>query len=157
MRTADDLAAGIRELVVDGRVAWQARDYDRAEVLFAQALALAEQRDDAFERLSALHFLGNVALNLRREAESRAFHEQALELARHEGDDQGIATSLGSIALVDVAEGDLAAAATRFGEAVAAYERAGMSDAAARLRRTADDLLVRRRPLDALVDRPAPR
>lgn len=153
MRTAADLADGIRGLIVDGRDAWRAREYERARVLFADALALADERHDAFGRMSALHFLGNVALNQRRDADSRTFHLQALDLARAEGDDHGIATSLGSIALVDVADGDLDAASGRFDACVAAYTRAGMPDDAERVRRTAHDLLERRVPLETLVDR----
>lgn len=153
MRTAADLADGIRELVVEGRDAWRDRDYERAWTLVEEALRLAEERNDAFGRMSALHFLGNVAFNQRRDDTSRAFHGEALAIARDEGDDQGIATSLGSIALVDVADGDFETAFRRFAESVAAYERAGMPDDAARVRRTAGDLVDRRIALDTLVDR----
>lgn len=156
MRTADDLADGIRELVVEGRDAWLGRDYARARSLFETALRLAEERDDAFGRMSALHFLGNVAFNQRRDAESRALHQQVLELAGSEGDDHGVATSLGSIALVDAADGDLEAASRRFSDSASAYERAGMPEDAARVRRTAGEVVVREVPVDTLVDRPGP-
>jgi tetratricopeptide (TPR) repeat protein len=153
VRTAADLADGIRELVVEGRDAWRHGNYERAWTLFEAALRVAEGRDDAFGRMSALHFLGNVAFNQRRDDESRALHGEALAVARADCDEHGIATSLGSIALVDVADGDFDAAARRFAESAAAYEQAGMSDDAARVRRTAHDLLDRRMALDMLVDR----
>lgn len=153
MRTASDLPDGVRELVVDGRDAWQARDYVRAQGLFEQALDAARELRDAFAEMSALHFLGNVAFNQARDAESRRLHLAALELARRDNDAQGIATSLGSIALIDVAQGRFDQAAARFAIAAAAYQRAGMDEQASRIRETADALLRHGVPLESLVDR----
>jgi len=153
VRTADALPDGVRELIVAGREAWRAQAYDEAETLFGQALVAAGRQGDGFGRMSAYHFLGNVAFNLRCDGESRRLHTLALELARADDDDQGIATSLGSIALVDVAQGDLGAARRAFADSEAAYLRADMAEAANRVRETAAALLDEGVPLESLVDR----
>jgi len=153
VRTAADLPDGVRELVIEGREAWPQRDYDRARVLFEQALAAAATLNDPFAEISALDFLGNVAFNQCRDNESRRLHETALALARREGDEQGIATSLGSLALVDAAEGRLDDAHEKFGEAVASYTRAGMVLEAQRVRETADALTRRGVAVESLVNR----
>lgn len=156
VRTAADLPDGLRELVVDARGAWQARDYARARAGFESALRLARKLGDRFGEMSAYHFLGNVAFNECRDEDSRRFHTLALELAREDRDEQGIATSLGSLALVDVADGRLEAARARFAKAATAYERAEMPDAADQLRTTARSLLDQGVPLETLMHR-APR
>lgn len=153
MRTASDLPEGVRELVIHGRDAWQAHDYVRAQRLFEQALDAARELRDSFAEMSALHFLGNVAFNESRDEESRRLHLAALELARRDDDAQGIATSLGSIALIDVAQRQFDQAATRFADAAVAYERAGMDEQASRVRETADALLRQRIPIESLVHR----
>lgn len=154
MRTAADLPAGVRDLIVGGREAWRERDYEHAEKLLSLALARAREAGTAFGECAALHFLGNVAFNRRRDAEARKLHAAALALSRAGCDDQGIATSMGSLALIDVAEGDLERAAQRFAGAEAAYERAGMREAADSLRRTAHALIVDGTPIDEVVHRP---
>jgi tetratricopeptide (TPR) repeat protein len=156
MRTAADLPDGVRELIIEGRAAWRDRDYDRARTLFEEALVAAEQTTDLFARVSALHFLGNVAFNQCRDGESRSLHLAALQYAQSEGDEQGIATSLGSLALVDVADSNYQSARTNFAEAIAAYLRAGMPDAAEQLRETAVALINQRTPLETVVDRQPP-
>jgi hypothetical protein len=153
VRTADDLPEPIRTLVVDGRDAWRARDYVRARRLFEEALRRSREGGERFGVVTACHFLGNLAFNECRDVEARTLHAAALELSEEVGDDQGIATSLGSLALCDVAAGDLDAAERRFAGAVEAYLRAGMPERAGRVRETADGLLVRRVPLDELVHR----
>jgi hypothetical protein len=130
VRTAQDLPDGLRELIVEGRLAWESRDYPRARCLFEQALERAVAEDETFGQMSAYHFLGNVAFNECRDAESRELHLAALALSESENDQHGIATSLGSIALVDVAEGDLRAARVNYDASVAAYERAGLPEVA---------------------------
>ena len=74
MRTANDLPEGIRELVIDGRLAWRDRDYERARTLFQEALLAADRVNDRFAQMSALHFLGNVAFN-----QCQAFIRASLE------------------------------------------------------------------------------
>ncbi|HEX4212455.1 MAG TPA: hypothetical protein VIA06_03895 [Candidatus Dormibacteraeota bacterium] len=152
MRTAADLPEPIRDLIVAGRDAWRERDYPRAEDLLGRALAEAQRTRSAFGESAALHFLGNVAFNRCHDTEARRLHLAALSISRAEGDDQGIASSLGSLALIDAAEGDRPLAATRFDEAFAAYERAMMPEAAESLRRTAR-ALSGGTPLDRIVHR----
>jgi tetratricopeptide (TPR) repeat protein len=153
MRTAADLSAGVRELVVTGRAAWQNGEYARARGLFERVLARARADDDRFGECAAYHFLANIAFNECRDDESRRLHLAALEIARAEGDEQGIATSLGGIAYVDLAVGDLEASRRHYDAAIDAYERAGMSDAARSLQETSASLLDGRVRLEDLVPR----
>lgn len=159
VRTAADLDDSIRDLVIEGRAAWRAHDYQVARSLFAEALRLTADSDDRFGQMTAHHFLGNLAFNERKNDESREHHNSALRLARLDGDFQGIATSLGSLAHIELAEGNGGGARALYDDAVAAYEMASMSDAASRLRASADDLVSGRVTLDDVVhrvDRPSP-
>ncbi len=153
MRTAADLPDNIRQLVIDGRDAWYEQDYGRARILFEDVLAISQASKDRFGAVAAYHFLGNIAFNECRDDESRLLHIAALELSRLDGDNQGIATSLGSIAHVDVAEGDFDAARQRYDAAVEAYEMAGMSDAAQSLRERSNELLEGRVRIESVVHR----
>jgi tetratricopeptide (TPR) repeat protein len=156
VRTAADLADDVRQLVVDGRDAWNERDYERARRNFDEALRIAQRSGDPFAEAAAYHFLANIAFNERRDEESRRLHTLVLDISRVEGDQQGVATSLGGIALVDFVEGDLDAARQNWYAAVAAYEAAEMSDAARALRERASALLEGRVALETLVHRVAP-
>lgn len=153
VRTAADLADNIRQLVVEGRNAWNERDYDAARALFEEVLQIARHSGDRFGEAAAYHFLGNIAFNECRDDESRRLHTLALEISRAEGDDQGVATSLGSIAYVDFAEGDRDAARRYWQASVEAYEDAGMPDAARSVREKANDLLEGRLSLETTVHR----
>ena len=153
MRTTAELPADIRPLIVEGRDAWLERDYVRARSRFEEALTLARRSLSRFGEVSALHFLGNLAFNECRDDESRRLHAEALDLSRLEGDDQGIATSLVGLALVDVADGERDLAAAKLADAESAYERAGMPAQAASVRATAQALVVERVPLQAWVHR----
>jgi tetratricopeptide (TPR) repeat protein len=154
VRTAADLDDSIRDLVIEGRTAWAERDYGRARQLFEQALRLATDAHDLFGQMAAHHFLGNIAFSQSRGSESRQHHNRALALARADGDYQGIATSLGSLAHLELADRHIEPARKLYGEAVAAYQLAGMNDAAANLRTKADDLLSGRITVDALIADP---
>jgi tetratricopeptide (TPR) repeat protein len=134
MRTTNDLPDGIRQLVIEGRIAWRERDYETARTHFEEALRAADAADDRFAQIAALHFLGNVAFNQCRDSESRELHLRALSLAQADGDDHGIATSLGGLALVDVAEGDFESAGINYTNAADAYVRAGMAESAQSVR-----------------------
>jgi tetratricopeptide (TPR) repeat protein len=153
MRTAADLPEQLRDLIVSGRDAWQLHDYDRATSLFTDALTIARETRSTFGEAAALHFLGNVAFNRCDDAEARRLHSRALELSRADGDEQGIATSLGSIAMIDVAEVDFDSAERNFAAAIETYERVGMEQAADALRATRDALVVRRVPIADVVAR----
>jgi tetratricopeptide (TPR) repeat protein len=156
VRTAADLPDNVRDLVVRGRDAWREQDYDQARSLFEAALAIAKDADDKFGQAAAYHFLGNIAFNECKDEESRHLHLAALELSRADDDPQGEATSLGSLALLAVAGGDLKAARTQYDAAIASYEHAGMTDAAISLREKADSLLEGRVSLETLVHRRDP-
>ncbi len=141
----------MRDLVIAGRDAWQNEEYEHARALFERVLELARAAGDRFGECAAYHFLGNIAFNECRDDESRRLHLAALKIARAEGDEQGIATSLGSVAYVEIADGDLKAARRRYDAAIDAYEKAGMSEAARSLRDKAADLLDGRVRLEDLV------
>lgn len=123
--------------------------------MFEDVLRIATETGDRFSQAAAYHFLGNVAFNERRDDESRRFHTLALEISRHDGDHQGAATSLGGIAYVDFAEGDLEGARQKWDAAIDAYEAAEMVEAARSLRDRATDLLEGRVVLETVVHRVA--
>jgi hypothetical protein len=152
-RTTAELPDDIRALVVDGREAWRARDYATARALLGDALSRARASGHRFAEVAALHFLGNVAFNECRDDESRRLHNEVLAYSRADGDDHGIATSLGNLALVDVAVGDLDGAGVKFEESARAYERIGMPQQAATIRATADAFLFRHVPIESRVHR----
>jgi tetratricopeptide (TPR) repeat protein len=156
MRTAADLPDTIRQLVIDGRDAWYAQDYVRARGLFEEVLTLSEAAEDRFGQAAAYHFLGNVAFNECRDRDSRMLHTRALDLSRRDCDHQGVATSLGSIAHIDVAEGDFEAAQRTYDAAVREYELANMPDEAQSLRQRSNDLLERRVRIEDVVHRAEP-
>ena len=153
MRTAADLPDNIRQLVIDGRDAWYEREYEAARTIFEKVLRIAQRSGDRFGEAAAYHFLGNVAFNECRDDASRRLHILALEISRAEADDQGVATSLGSIAYVDFAEGDRDAARRNWEAAARAYEAAEMPEAARSLREKANDLLEGRTALETIVHR----
>jgi hypothetical protein len=92
--------------VIDGRDAWRQQDYPRARRLFEEALRVPGDSGDRLGKVAACHSLGNVAFN-ECDDESRHVHLAVAYSSRLDGDEQGIATSLGSLALIDVAAGDL--------------------------------------------------
>lgn len=88
--------------------------------------------------------------------DSRLHHLQALDLSEADGDPQGVATSLGSLALVGVVDGDLEAARANYDACLAAYAEADMPEAVDRVRETAHRLLDERVPVDTFVHRTSP-
>jgi hypothetical protein len=155
-RTAAELPDDIRSLVVEGREAWRARDYSTAKALLGDALPRARANGHRFAEVAALHFLGNVAFNECRDEEFRRLHGEALAYSKADGDYHGIATSLGNLAPVDVAIGDLDSAGLKFEEFAEAYERIGMHQPTATLRATANAFLVEHVPIESRVDRQPP-
>ena len=153
MRTEADLPEEVRSLILDGRDAAGRREYAVANDLLEQALTTSREIGSAFAECAALHFLGNVAFNQCRDDESRRFQAAALEIARRLGDDLAIATNVGSIAMVDVVEGDFASAEANYLESIAAYERAGLSQRADVVRSSLEAFVVQRVPIDQVVHR----
>ena len=122
MRTAADLPDN---LVIDGRDAWYARDYEAGRKIFEEVLRIARWAGDRFGESAAYHFLGNIAFNECRDDELRQLHTRALEISRAEADQQGVATSLGSIAYLDFAQRDRDAAGRKWEAAAQAYDADG--------------------------------
>lgn len=153
MRTEADLPEEVRGLILEGREAADRREYGVAQRLLQEALATSRRIRSDFGECAALHFLGNVAFNQCRDAESRRYQEAALEIARREADDLGIATNIGSVAMVDVVEGDFESAEANYRESIAAYERAGMMERAEVVRSSLVAFVVKRVPIDQVVHR----
>jgi hypothetical protein len=153
MRTEADLPEEVRSLILDGRSAADRREYSVANELLEEALTKSREIGSDFAECAALHFLGNVAFNQCRDAESREYQAAALEIARHLGDDLGIATNVGSIAMVDIVEGDFASAEANYLESIAAYERAGLTERADVVRSSLEAFVVNRVPIDQIVHR----
>ncbi len=153
MRTEADLPEEVRGLILGGREAADRREYDIANELLEAALVRSREIESAFGECAALHFLGNVAFNQCRDADSRKFQQAALDIARRLDDDHGIATNVGSLAMVDVVEGDFASAEANYRESIAAYERAGLPDRADVVRSSLDAFVVKRVPISQVVHR----
>jgi hypothetical protein len=153
MRTEADLPEEVRNLILDGRGAADRREYAVANELLEEALAKSREIGSDFAECAALHFLGNVAFNQCRDLESRRYQAEALEIARRLGDDRGVATNVGSIAMVDVVEGDFVSAEANYLESIAAYERAGLKDRADVVRSSLEAFVVKRIPIDQVVHR----
>jgi non-specific serine/threonine protein kinase len=88
--------------------------------------ALAASDDaPAAARARALHFLGNLALDLGDGARARALYQASLALRRELGDRQGIATSLTGLGLVAADEGDYEEARRLHGESLSILQVTG--------------------------------
>lgn len=119
MRTEVDPPEEVRGLILDGRAAADRRDYNEANELLKTALSKSREIGSAFAECAGLHFLGNVAFKQCRDADSRRLQQAALDIARQLEDDLGIATNIGSIAMVDVVEGDFVSAEANYRESIA--------------------------------------
>jgi len=82
-------------------------DYDRAEALHCEALALSRERGDTTGVARALGNLGVVAFDRGDDDQATTFLEESLTLAREIGDQLLIATALNDLGSVSYRRGDL--------------------------------------------------
>jgi tetratricopeptide (TPR) repeat protein len=101
-----------------GSLAWRQGDYERARVLYEEALAVRRLLGDARGIVGSLNNLGTVAYAQGDYRRAAALYEESLALARQQGDTSPIASLLNNLALVAQAQGDHDRAATLCEEAL---------------------------------------
>ncbi|HEY6411872.1 MAG TPA: tetratricopeptide repeat protein, partial [Ktedonobacteraceae bacterium] len=105
---------------------WTGHDYQRAEVWFRQALALAEELADPTLRARSLNRLGNWLLNTGRIQEALEVHQEALRLFEMRADRQGMAETLEMLGGASFFTGDPARAVKDFfGRAIELFRSLG--------------------------------
>jgi predicted ATPase/class 3 adenylate cyclase len=127
-------AAAARAAALDGAgvLAETQGDYDRAEALHREALALSRERHDKSGIARALGNLGVVAFDRGDEAQATTLLEESLALAREIGDQVLVATALNDLGIVAQKRGDLDRAERLLQESLTLRRQAGSSSEIAR-------------------------
>jgi predicted ATPase/class 3 adenylate cyclase len=107
-------------------------DYDRAEALHREALALSRERDDKSGIARALGNLGVVAFDRGDDEQATISLEESLALAREIGDQLLVATALNDLAAVAFERGDLDRAESLYQESLGLRRRSGSGSEIAR-------------------------
>ena len=107
-------------------------DYDRANALHREALALSRERDDKSGIARALGNLGVVAFDRGDDHQATSFLEESLALAREVGDQLLVATALNDLGAVAFERGDLDRAAPLYQESLGLRRRIGSGSEIAR-------------------------
>ncbi len=113
--SADDRA---KALICRGTLNAQQGNYDTAQSLYEESLALRRQEDDKLNSAKVLNNMGIVARFQGEYERSRQYHQEALDLRRAAQNRWGIAASLNNLGNVTVDLGDLDAARVYLEEAV---------------------------------------
>ena len=108
-----------------GSIARDLGEYDRAEGLLREGLALTDELGDFWQRAYCLRTLGDVALARGDLAGARRLLEEGRDLARRLGDRMTEAGILDSLVSVARRQGDLARAASVCRDALALYRDVG--------------------------------
>jgi predicted ATPase/DNA-binding CsgD family transcriptional regulator len=110
-----------KALIVAANLAFIQSDYERAEPLFQESLALYRELEDQPGVAFALSLLGSVAWTKGDMAAARTLTEEALAIARKVDDMERIATSLFILGLLSSSQGEYARASALFEESVATH------------------------------------
>jgi len=110
-----------KALIVAGHLAFIQSDYDRAEPLFQQSLALYRQLEDQPGIAFALSLLGSVAWTKGHMTAARALTEEALVIARQVDDMERSANALFILGLVSSSQGEYDRARALFEESLAIH------------------------------------
>jgi predicted ATPase/class 3 adenylate cyclase/Tfp pilus assembly protein PilF len=126
--------AAARATALDGAgvLAETQGDYDRAEALHREALALSRERDDTTGIARALGNLGVVAFDRSDDDQATALLEESLALAREIGDQLLVATALNDLGAVAYERGDLDRAEPLYQESLNLRRKAGSGSEIAR-------------------------
>ncbi len=126
LRRASGDAHGLSNSLVNlGDVAAAQGDYERAETLYEEALAVRRQMGNANGIAYCLFNLGDVAWGQGKYTEARRGLEESLALFREVGDRLGMGYALHSLARVAHAEGNDRQAAVFLGEALPLRQELG--------------------------------
>jgi DNA-binding CsgD family transcriptional regulator/tetratricopeptide (TPR) repeat protein len=114
-----------KALIFAAYLAFIQGDYERAEPLFAESLALYRELEDQHGIAFALSMLGSVTWTKGQMATARTLTEEALALARQVDDLERAANALFILGLVSSSLGEYSRAAALYEESVAVYRAAG--------------------------------
>ncbi len=124
-RTAQDRLIEWQSMMAIGFL-WTGRNYERAEVWFHQALALAEQLANPTLRVRSLNRLGNWLLNTGRIQEALEVLQEALHLLESRQNNQVMADTLEMLGMATFFMGDPATAVkVYFGRAIELFRVLG--------------------------------
>jgi predicted ATPase/DNA-binding CsgD family transcriptional regulator len=115
----------IRVLQATADIANRQGDYDRAEVLAQQSLALSQELGDIRGIADSLYLLGSVAWIRGKAAEALALHEEQVRLMRQIGEPGEVATALFFLADQLGNQGEYARGQALFEEALLLFRKAG--------------------------------
>ena len=108
-----------------GRIAWEQGDYEAAEALSEECLALSRELGDVAGRAEALNVLGLVAMSRVELERASAMFEEAMTLQRELGDKARLAFTIQGLGFVEVSRRDLGRAAELHEESLALAREAG--------------------------------
>ena len=115
-----------KALIFAAYLAFIQSDYDRAEPLFQESLALYRELEDQHGIAFALSMLGSVAWTKGQMATARTLTEEALAISRRVDDMERAANSLFILGLVSASLGEYSRACALYEESVAVHRAAGM-------------------------------
>ena len=150
LAVAGSTASAARATALDGAgvLAETQGDYDRAEALHREALALSRERDDKTGIARALGNLGVVAFDRGDDEQAASFLEESLALAREIGDQLLVATALNDLGAVAYERGDLDRAEALYQESLSLRRRAGSGSEIARALNNLGGVALTRGDLD---------
>ena len=124
-RAGSEAYVQAKALILAGHLAFIQSDYERAEPLFEESLALYRELEDHHGRAFALSMLGSVAWTKGQMARARTLTEEALALSRQVDDLERAANALFILGLVSSSLGEYSRACTLYEESVAVHRAAG--------------------------------
>jgi tetratricopeptide (TPR) repeat protein len=122
-----DTPARAEALTRAGSMAYLQGDYEQAESLIQEGLALARALEDRWVVCRALHYLADVAVARNDNPAARAYHQEKVDIARDLGDWSGVAGSLIGLGGAAYRQGDLNTAQAFYEESLALSRQMGAS------------------------------
>lgn len=111
-----------------GYAYWGVSQYDRAESLFHESLALAQELGSRLDMAEAMQGLGDVARRRGRYHEARTHFEACLALCREDGGQAAVAQALARVAVILRIEGDYTESRRYYLESLDIYAALGQTE-----------------------------
>jgi len=124
---SEGIAAPVRAnaLIAAANMAVIQNDYEQAEILAAESLALFRQLEDRPGIALSLYLMGSAAWTRGNPAASRSLMEEALAISKEVGDKERVAWSLFTLAMWHHSQGEYALARSQFEESLAMHRELG--------------------------------
>lgn len=120
-------------LVQSGEALWYLGEYEQAQTLLQEGLALGKKHGQDGHHADALIHLAGIARKQGRWDQARAYLTESLQIARQLGEKNEIANALHNLGWLEIRQGAYAAASALLAEAQALYQalrdRRGLADA----------------------------